>query len=816
MSQRFQRRPLRLLRAGVLPVVAVFGLSCNAEVRDGGFSPDPRGKGVLTLSQDQFDLATIQGQPNLGTSTVNITAGDTAAVTGLSLGTVQYTGPGGWLVTSLGGTTAPTTLSLTPNNAGLAPGYYTAVVPVVATSAGNSPQNVVVTLSVDSLPKLSLSPDTLYFDGTVAAANPASQTVQVTNGGGAAITGLALGTVIYQPAGNAGWLSANLGGANVPTAVTVQPNVAALAAGSYTALVPVLANGIVAETVVTKLTMAVAVQPPRISVSPGTATFAATSGGSDPASQAIAVTNTGGGTLTGLNVTSIGYTGGATGWMTATLSSTTGPATLTLQPVVGNLLGGTYRATVRLGAPGAANTDSVRVTFTVSSPPRIAISPSSVSFSANTGGANPGLQAVNITNSGGGILSGLQVGSISYGLGQPGGWLTATLNGTTAPSTISLRVTLGSLPAGLFTASVPVTSSLGIPSQTIQVSFNITGGSGAIVGLTGLNQTGFPDSVLPQPVVVRVLTAAGGPAVGVSVTWTPGQGGTLPAATTTTDQNGEVRATWKLGPSSGTQVLVAATSGQTPLTVNAFATQAPGSNPGEPAGYQPVSDRPFNAKVEDGWLDRGDNVFTIQQDPNAPKSAPNVGQAMFRQGRTGGTGPINTYYVMGQYNYSEMYLSFYFKLDPNWVGAPSNGINKVLHIWINGGSVVVFSAQGQSGNPITPQMRLQNVESDPRGISFNLNPNIVQGARLVRGQWHRIEILLKSNVPGSTNGEVSWWLDGTKIASYTNIGFISATNPIPGAVNWQQVSWNPTWGAPADVVPADQTMQIDHFYISGQ
>src|SRR5690606_32946074 len=127
-------------------------------------------------------------------------------------------------------------------------------------------------------------------------------------------------------------------------------------------------------------------------------------------------------------------------------------------------------------------------------------------------------------------------------------------------------------------------------------------------------------------------------------------------------------------------------------------------------------------------------------------------------------------------NYSEMYLSFYFRLDPNWVGAPSNGINKVLHIWINGGSVVVFSAQGQSGNPITPQMRLQNVESDPRGISFNLNPNIVQGARMIRGQWHRVEILLRSNVPGQTNGEVSWWLDGTKIASYTNIGFISSTN----------------------------------------
>src|SRR5690606_4149599 len=152
-SQRIARRPPGLFRAGILSMMTLFGFGCTADVRDGGFSPDPRGEVVLTLSQDQFDLATLQGQPNLGTAAVHITAGDTAAVTGLSLGTVQYTGPGGWLVTSLGGTTAPTSLSLSPNNAGLAPGYYTAVVPVVATSAGNSPQNVVVTLSIDSLPK---------------------------------------------------------------------------------------------------------------------------------------------------------------------------------------------------------------------------------------------------------------------------------------------------------------------------------------------------------------------------------------------------------------------------------------------------------------------------------------------------------------------------------------------------------------------------------------------------------------------------------------------------------------------------------------
>ncbi|MBK8005198.1 MAG: hypothetical protein IPK12_15040 [Gemmatimonadetes bacterium] len=143
-------------------------------------------------------------------------------------------------------------------------------------------------------------------------------------------------------------------------------------------------------------------------------------------------------------------------------------------------------------------------------------------------------------------------------------------------------------------------------------------------------------------------------------------------------------------------------------------------------------------------------------------------------------------------------------------------MNKVLHLWINGGSVVVFSAQGQTTNSIAPQMRLQNIEADARGISFNLNPNLLPTARLIRGQWHRVEILLKSNTPGVQDGEVDWWLDGVKIAAYTDVGFVASGNVTPGAVNWQQVSWNPTYGGPADVVPANQYMQIDQFYISGK
>src|SRR5439155_3562155 len=85
---------------------------------------------------------------------------------------------------------------------------------------------------------------------------------------------------------------------------------------------------------------------------------------------------------------------------------------------------------------------TVSVTFVVSPPaPASDLSPTSVSFGATPGGANPAPQTVSITNGGGGTLSGLAVEPISYGTGQPTGWLSATLSGSTAPATLTLSAT---------------------------------------------------------------------------------------------------------------------------------------------------------------------------------------------------------------------------------------------------------------------------------------------------------------------------------------------------------------------------------------
>ncbi len=200
-----------------------------------------------------------------------------------------------------------------------------------------------------------------------------------------------------------------------------------------------------------------------ISASPATLAFSADAGQGDPPAQTVAVVNGGAGVLSGLAVSGSQYGGGQpTGWLTATLAGTTAPSTLTVQAVTGSLPPGTYTASIMLASAQAANSPlTLPVTFTVSpAGPAIGLSTTAVGFADTLLEADPAAQTVSVTNTAGGVLSGLAVGSPVYAAGQPTGWLTASLSGTTAPATVSLAVAKGALPAGTYTATVPVTSSV--------------------------------------------------------------------------------------------------------------------------------------------------------------------------------------------------------------------------------------------------------------------------------------------------------------------------------------------------------------------
>jgi fibronectin type III domain protein len=218
---------------------------------------------------------------------------------------------------------------------------------------------------------------------------------------------------------------------------------------------------------------------PSIGLSETNKSFSATAGSGDPAAQTVAISNAGDGTLSGL-AASVAYGAGQpTGWLNATLSAATAPSTLTLTPTTGSLTEGTYAASVAVTSAAASNSpQSVSVTFTVAAgggSPSISLSSTDPKiFGAPQGGANPAAQTVSVTNGGGGTLSGLAL-SIAYGDGQPTGWLNASLSQTTAPSTLTVTATTGSLTAGTYTASVAVTSAAASNSpQFLFLTFTVT------------------------------------------------------------------------------------------------------------------------------------------------------------------------------------------------------------------------------------------------------------------------------------------------------------------------------------------------------
>ena len=196
---------------------------------------------LIGLSATTLTYSATQGGADPASQFITITNTGSGSLTGLSTGAIVYgAGATGWLqAPNLSGTTAPATLTVQPVTGSLAPGSYSATIPVQSGAASNSPQNLTVTFNVAASPAIQLSAATLNFNATEGGANPASQFITITNGGGGALTGLSTGTIVYG-AGATGWLQApNLSGTTAPATLTIQPVTGSLTPGAYSATIPV-------------------------------------------------------------------------------------------------------------------------------------------------------------------------------------------------------------------------------------------------------------------------------------------------------------------------------------------------------------------------------------------------------------------------------------------------------------------------------------------------------------------------------------------------------------------------------------------------
>lgn len=483
---------------------------------------------TIVLSSTAVPFAASVGGVNPAAQTVNVSNGGAGSLTGLSVSVNYAAGqPTGWLTTaSLGATTAPAVLTLRPTVGVLTPGTYTATVAVASVVATNSAQNITVTLVVSNVPIIALSATSIGFDASVGGASPAAQTVTISNAGAATLSGLAV-AVTYGAGQPAGWLStATLSTTTAPSTLTLRPTVGVLTAGTYTASVAVTSAVANNSPQTIAVTFVIATSP-SIGLSQQTVAMTATTGGVNPAAQTIAITNTGTNTLTGLSAAITYQAGQSTGWLNATLNTTTAPTTLTLQATVGPLGAGTYNATVSVASPVASNSpQTVTVTLVVAANSVIVLSTTTVNFAAAVGGASPAAQSVTITNGGTGLLNGLTA-SVSYAAGQSSGWLTLlSLTSSQVPSTLTLGTTIAGLAVGTYNATVSVASPVaGNSPQLIAVTLVIT--AVPTIALSSTTATFSANFGAAQPAAqnINITNGASGSLTGlvVSVTYAPGQ-----------------------------------------------------------------------------------------------------------------------------------------------------------------------------------------------------------------------------------------------------------------------------------------------------
>lgn len=182
---------------------------------------------------------------------------------------------------------------------------------------------------------------------------------------------------------------------------------------------------------------------PAIALASDSIGFHAEAGQGSPGPQAIAVTNGGGLTLSGLTVGAIDFGTGPGGWLVAQLDGTTAPATLTLQALTGTITqAGSYVATVPLIAEGAANSPvAVKVVLEMVPGPPATYRMEIVSGNnqlALAGAALPANPAVSITDAfdnpiaglpvtflvvaGGGSVTGATVNTDAAGRAEVGSW----------------------------------------------------------------------------------------------------------------------------------------------------------------------------------------------------------------------------------------------------------------------------------------------------------------------------------------------------------------------------------------------------------
>jgi len=378
----------------------------------------------------------------------------------------------------------------------------------------------------------------------------------------------------------------------------------------------------------------------------------------------------------------------------------------------------------------------------------------------------PDLLTVRVTDSRGDAVAGATV-AFSFPDGAVAGEAHPATASTDADGRASTTLKLGTV-AGTYTGIAAVQGS----ATPISVQFTITALPADANGIrifSGDPQTATVNSPLPQPLVVLVTDANDNPIPNVAVQWTAEGGGTVSAASTLTDVNGQASVTRTLGPTAGTQTTLATAEGLagSPVTFTHTATA------GGAAGITKIS---------------GDNQ---SGSPGAELALPLLVEVRDELGNPIANRDVSWVVGIGGGSVSALNTptNAEGRATTNWTLGPSVGPNSVNAV-VSGVGTVTFNATATAGSPSAAN---SGVSAAPTTITVGGQSTITVVARdASNNPVSGASVSVASSGTGNTITPASASTGANGVATFTFSSTVAETKTITATVGGVALNDSPT------------------------
>ena len=300
---------------------------------------------------------------------------------------------------------------------------------------------------------LSITPDNVSATATEGGANPAPDTVDVTEAGG--------GSIGFTVTESIAWAAVSPLSGTTPDELVVTYDITGLAPGSYSGTIQISSGE--ADNSPQNISVSLLVNEAEkfLAVSPDTLSFAATEAGANPGNQSFMVSETGG--------FNIAFTvSESSAWLSLNKSSGTTNEAVIASVNISGLAPGTYFDSVMISSGEATNSPIYEyISLVVAAANKfLAVSPDTLFFSAVEAGLNPADQAFTVSETGG--------FNIAFSVSESSAWLSLDKSGGTTTEDVTVSINITSLSPGTYFDSVQVSSGAANNSPVYEyISFEV-------------------------------------------------------------------------------------------------------------------------------------------------------------------------------------------------------------------------------------------------------------------------------------------------------------------------------------------------------